>query len=309
MSNLTELIARWPPGEVQRGQIELELTPATALPYLILRGQEPGPTLLVTAGVHGAEYASIAAAYRLADLDLRGITGTLAILPIVNPTAFFRRSIYVNPVDGKNLNRVFPGDPHGSYAEMLANTLTEDYFCHADALIDLHGGDLVEGLLPFSIYPSGHTPSRELALAFGLPHVVASESRGMTVEVTRLTGCPAIIAEAGGQGLWPAAAVDQLVAGVKRAMSHLGIWSGETDSAFLPEEHDTLAWLRATRSGLWYPLAEAGTKVDKDQTVGEIRDLTGKLQEKCTAPHGGVVLFHVSSLAINEGDPLLGIGG
>lgn len=309
MSNLKELIAQVPPGELRRGQIELNLTPTTTLPYLILRGKEPGPTLLVTAGIHGAEYASIAAAYRLADLNLAILTGTLAVLPIVNPTAFFQRSIYVNPVDGKNLNRVFPGDPQGSYAETLAYALTEGFFRHADALIDLHGGDLVEGLLPFSIYSSGHAASRLLALACGLPHVVASESRGMTYEMTRLTGCPAIIAEAGGQGLWPAAAVDLLVTGVERAMRHLGMWPGEISATPAPEEHRTFAWLRATRTGLWYPLAAAGTTVEKGQAVGEIRDLTGILQERFTAPQSGVVLFHVSSLAINEGDPLLGIGG
>ncbi|ULH17940.1 succinylglutamate desuccinylase/aspartoacylase family protein (plasmid) [Deinococcus sp. KNUC1210] len=221
-----DLLQSTPSGTATSGVLEAPLTPGTRLPYTVVRGSEEGPTLLVTAGVHGAEYASIDAAYLIADTDPLLLRGTLIVLPIVNPSAFWQRSIYVNPIDGRNLNRMFPGRARGTYAEQLAAWLHEEFLSRADAVIDLHGGDLVEALEPFSIYVRGHEPSRRLALAVGLPHLIASESRGTTCEVTRTHGIPAIIAEASGQGQRGAADVLLLVQGVRNAMQYLGMMPG-----------------------------------------------------------------------------------
>ena len=302
-----DLIQSTPSGTTTRGVLDAPLTPATRLPYTVVRGAEAGPTLLVTAGVHGAEYASMDAAYRLADTDPGTLRGTLVVLPIVNPSAFWQRSIYVNPIDGRNLNRLFPGRIRGTYAEQLAAWLHEEFLSRADALIDLHGGDLVEALEPFSIYTRGHEPSRQLALAVGLPHLIASESRGMTYEVTRTHGIPAVIAEASGQGLRGASDVSLLVEGVGHAMRHLGMVPGNPEPSTVTE-HDALAWLTAPASGLWHPGVAAGDVVVPGQEVGTLRDMTGQEPRPFHAPAGGIVLFIVTSLAMNEGDPLIGIG-
>ncbi|GHF43729.1 hypothetical protein HNQ07_001943 [Deinococcus metalli] len=303
-----ELIQSTPPGTATRGVLDAPLAPETRLPYIVVRGVEAGPTLLITAGVHGAEYASMDAAYAVADTAPDTLRGTLVVLPIVNPGAFWPRSIYVNPVDGRNLNRVFPGRAQGTYAERLAAWLHETFLSRADAVIDLHGGDLVEALEPFSIYARGHGPSRELALAFGLPHLIASDSRGMTVEVTRTHGRPAIIAEAGGQGQRREADVTALVQGVHNAMHALGMRPGEPQRPAAITEHSGLAWLSAPASGLWTPHVAAGAVVSKGDEIGTLRDLTGQSARSFHAPDGGVVLFVVTSLAMNEGDPLVGIG-
>ena len=84
---------------MQKGFLTPELGHSVTLPYFVLRGQTRGPTLLVTGGVHGAEYASVEAAYRLVKLDPGKIKGTLIILPIITMPAFTARSIYINPVD------------------------------------------------------------------------------------------------------------------------------------------------------------------------------------------------------------------
>ena len=97
------------------------------LPLILVNGKEPGPTLVVTAGVHGAEYACVEAACRLAKAvapeDMRG---QLIIVPSANPIAFRARSIYVSPPDGKNPNRQFPGLAQGTFSQSLAYWLFEN---------------------------------------------------------------------------------------------------------------------------------------------------------------------------------------
>src|SRR5438477_10584529 len=100
-----------PQSEGQRpwsGMVEPE--PGVALPCTIIRGGRPGKRLLVTAGVHGAEYSSIEAARRLTRLSPDEIAGELVVLPVVSIEAFWKHLAFVSPLDGKNLNRVFPGD-------------------------------------------------------------------------------------------------------------------------------------------------------------------------------------------------------
>ena len=115
-----------PAGGSARGLVAPDVGAAVELPWFVVRGAEPGPTLLVTAGVHGAEYASIEAAYRAAEQSPNGLRGTLLVLPIVCPPSYAARTVYVNPVDGLNLNRVFPGRDDGTFAERLAGWLMRE---------------------------------------------------------------------------------------------------------------------------------------------------------------------------------------
>src|SRR5262249_45759371 len=122
-------------------------------PFVAVNGARPGPAVLVTAGIHGSEYASIDAAIRLgASLDPQKVRGQVLCLPVMNPSAYWERAPYVSPVDNLNLNRVFPGKAQGTFSAPVAYHLTEPAIRHADAYIDMHGGDLPEALVPFAIY-------------------------------------------------------------------------------------------------------------------------------------------------------------
>ena len=102
--------------------------------------------------MHGSEYVSIDAGIRLAaGLDPADMRGQVLCLPLLNPPAFWQRTPYVCPVDNLNPNRVFPGKPLGTFTERLAWHLTERAIRHADAYFDLHGGDIPEALVPFTI--------------------------------------------------------------------------------------------------------------------------------------------------------------
>jgi predicted deacylase len=112
---------------------------------------QPGPTLAVFAAMHGTEYASIVALGQLIHtLDPSRVLGTLVLVPVANRAAVEARTMYVCPADGKNLNRTFPGNPRGSYAEVLADLLWREVASHASHILDVHGGELVEGLVPFT---------------------------------------------------------------------------------------------------------------------------------------------------------------
>ena len=134
-----------------------------------------GPRLTVLAGVHGCEYAPMAAVRRwtraLAERDLRG---SVRAVPVLNLPAFRARSPFVVPDDGKNLNRCFPGDPLGTVADRLAHAAFTELIEGSDALVDAHAGDMVEALEPFALYDAGASEDRagEMAAAYGLGYVI-----------------------------------------------------------------------------------------------------------------------------------------
>ena len=187
----------------------LDLPGGRQVPYVDVRGAADGPHLTVIAGVHGTEYTSIAAVREWArTLDPAQVRGRITAVPLVNPTAFAARSPFVVPEDGKNLNRCFPGRADGSAAEALAHRVFEALVVGSDALLDLHAGDLPEALEPFSIYEESpvEAAARDLALAYGLGHVVRQAAvqrtvAGSTCAAAADVGIPAIIAESGQNGI------------------------------------------------------------------------------------------------------------
>ena len=197
------------------------------LPLWLINGEETGPTLVVTGGVHGAEYASIAAALEFGrSLEPKGLRGRVIVTPVLNLPGFAARSIYVCPLDAKNPNRVFPGDAGGTGSEQMADWVFRNVISQADFYVDLHGGDLIEALVPFTIFPrSGNeevdAASLEMAKAFGIQFLVATETRGSTVLAAASAGIPSILTESGGQGIWTAAQVADHTNGLQRLMRHL----------------------------------------------------------------------------------------
>ncbi len=189
------------------------------VPVIELTGTADGPRLTVLAGVHGCEYAPMAA---VRQLD-RGARRTGAARqrargagaePAPRSAA---RSPFVVPDDGKNLNRCFPGDPDGHrWPTGWRTPRSPQLIVGSDALIDVHAGDMVEALEPFALYDAGPAEARapEMAAAYGLGYVIRQEPGpgravgGTTSAAAAEIGIPAIIAEAGGCGLVEQAAVE-----------------------------------------------------------------------------------------------------
>jgi uncharacterized protein len=138
----------------------------------------------VIAGVHGAEYTCTAAVREFARaLDPAWVHGRITAVPVANLLSFWERSPFVVPLDEKNLNRNFPGDPAGTFTEVLAHRITEAFIRPTDYLLDLHAGDLSEALEPSALHDESpvEEQSRRLAHANGLGHVVRQARARRTV--------------------------------------------------------------------------------------------------------------------------------
>ena len=291
------------------------------VPVVELTGAADGPRLTVLAGVHGCEYAPMAAVRRwtraLAGRDLRG---SVRAVPVLNLPAFRARTPFLVPDDGKNLNRCFPGNPDGTLADRLAHAAFTQLIVGSDAVIDAHAGDMVEALEPFALYDAGPGEARalELATAYGLGYVIRQEPGpdravgGTTSTAAAELGIPAIIAEAGGCGLVEAAAVDAHVRGLDRVLALLGMTGDPAPGpgpARPPARLGRFLWLRSTSEGWWEPGVRPGEQVAEGQVLGTVTSLDGaEVRQTVTAPAPGVPMFITSSPAVAADGLLLGLG-
>jgi predicted deacylase len=292
---------------VEKGHIQP--THDLEIPFCIIEGTEPGPSLLVTAGVHGSEFCSIETALRLLKKKPEEIKGTLVVLPILNVKGFHKRSIYIMPEDGKNLNRMFPGKADGTTSERLAHWLVTNVFPQADAYLDLHGGDLDESLAPFTLYPAACERSKALAVAFGIPVAIAAGGEGYTVNAAYKVGVPSILPEVSGNGLWGEDTVGEMTAGVERVMHHIGMIAGPVTPAPQETPRFVTMWVpTAPADGLWYPAKEIPDSVGVGDILGEIRDVFGTVLATMRSEKEGFILYRLTSLSVNKGEALLGVG-
>jgi len=281
----------------------------------------PGPTLAVFAAMHGTEYASVAALGRLVQtLEPERVSGTLRLVPVANPLAFETRTMYVSPADGKNLNRTFPGRPDGTYTEVLADLLWNRVARDADCVIDVHGGEVVEGLFPFAgAYASARWPevgerSQRVAEAFHPPYLVLNqlpESVARTGQRLSLlatdSGIASVLVEAGSRGQLDEFDIGFIYEGLLNAMRVLKMLAEpEQPAASAPSIVREVPVL-ASQTGLFHSLVAPGDTVVPGQDLGSILDYQGAAVERFTSEWNGVVLGVIGP-AITPGQMPLVIG-
>jgi uncharacterized protein len=302
--------------EVQRRSLSLA---GYDVPVVELTGSADGPRLTVIAGVHGCEYASMAGVRQwvrgLAGRDLRG---SVRAVPVLNQPAFWARSPFVVPEDGKNLNRCFPGDPAGTAAQRLAHDAFTQLITGSDAFIDAHAGDMVEALEPFALYDAGTGEARagQMATAYGLGYVIRQEPgpgrpiSGTSSSAAAEIGIPAITAESGQCGLVEPAAVARHVRGLNRVAALLGMAADpEPGPVPPPTVLRQFLWMYSTSAGWWEPAVGTGEQVAEGQVLGTVSSLDGAdVLQTVTAPTAGVPMFITSSPAVAADGLLLGLG-
>lgn len=292
-------------------------------PLATVKGAKDGKTIVITAGIHGTEYPGIVAAVRFfKELIPEKITGTVKIVTISNIQAFEKRSMFVCPMDDKNLNRVFPGDIRKGYSEALAYYLFNEVILKGDYHIDLHGGDMVESLIPFSMYnESGNedVDSRSLALAqyYGLPDIIAVGTKlgsGFSGKGTASTSAsekniPSIVAEAGEIGQLEEKYVLMHLNGLYNVCKYLGFIDGEPQKPAKINYYKNFVWVYASKKGIFYMdnTVKLGKQVKKDQTIGIIEDYFGNEIEKIVSPITGRVMFLTTSPAVKDKGVLMGL--
>lgn len=313
------------PGRKVSGR--LEIAPAadgsddgTFLPLTVVHGAQPGPVLVLVAGVHGSEYAPILALGRLRRLlDPAAVSGTVVLVHIANLPAFLGRTVYVSPGDGKNLNRVFPGVRDGTLTERIAYALTEEVIARADAVLDIHSGDANENLRPSytGYYAEAGGPevierSREMALAFGLDPIVqfrgdidpASPIWCGAAAVAR--GIPSIDVESGERGLVEEHRIEPIVAGVLSVMRHLDLLDGDPDPTDNPLFIRERAYVTSPHDGVWHPdpLVQAGNYLPQGARLGLVTDFHGNPLYEARAPESGLLLILLGAPPVNREETL-----
>ena len=142
-------------GQITTGAIEVPAGSDAALtiPVAVAHGTKPGPVLALLAGAHGTEYASIIALEKLiGEIDATQLSGTVIILPLVNVPSFVKVVPHLNPTDGKNMNRMYPGKADGTQTDRASYLITTQVVEQADHVIDFHGGDIDESLRPYAYW-------------------------------------------------------------------------------------------------------------------------------------------------------------
>lgn len=286
------------------------------LPGTIICGKLPGKTMLITGGVHSGEYVGIQACVELgAGLQPEKTVGTIVILKVLNRPAFENRAGSLGLSDGKNLNRVFPGNPNGTEMERLAWAITKEVYPKVDYYIDLHSGDDFEALTPY-VYYAGKAAqevtevSRKMAEQVDVPYMVRSMvSSGGAYNYAASKGIASILLERGGMGAWTSEEVNSDKRDVRNILSSLDMYQIRRDVRnYVPMEVTDVCYQAASEDGLWYPAAKPGDMVAEGALLGTIRDYNGKLRETCRAEYTGVVLYQTGSLQVTEGGPVVAYG-
>ena len=293
----------------------------TNIPVAVIHGRAPGPVLALVAGAHGTEYASIIALEKLiGQLDPAQLSGTVIIVPLVNLASFEQKVAHVNPIDGKSMNRMYPGTMDGTQTDRASYLMTKQVVEQCDHLIDLHGGDLDESLRPYSYWTvTGNAKqdaiSREMALAFGLDHIIISADRpkdpgaSRYLENTATTrGKPSLTAEAGHAGTVETDDVNALINGCLSVMRYLKMLPGRPTMVENPVWIGRLFAVTADQGGMFYPLVKRGMYVEKGMKFGYVTDYVGRPLFDARAPESGVMLFIRAVPSLVKGDTLASIG-
>lgn len=285
------------------------------IPVGTIHGKKDGPAACFVAGIHGAEYVGMEAVRRVfRQITPDDLSGTLRAVFIANLPAFHGRNEAITPIDGKNLNRVFPGRARGgTYSEFLANLIFEEVVIGSDMLVDLHGGDIFEALAPYIGLRQGASDnvaaqSRRLAEAYGVEFILTMLGLpGQSAVGLPLTGAavesdiPAILSEAGGEGILQEEFVRVHERGMINVLREWGMLSGQPELPVRPKHLYSYFW-PAKATGVFYPMVRHGDWVKAGQKVGEIWDYFGseRLQE-VTAPYDAVIIAVVTTPATQDG--------
>jgi len=323
-SSLTIGSATARPGQAASGFIEVPagVDAATRIPITIVRGAQTGPTLALIAGTHGSEVAPIVALQRVrATIDPAVLRGTVLIVHVANMPSFLGRTVYYSPIDGKNLNRVYPGKPDGTVSERIAYAITTQIIERTDYLVDIHAGDGNESLRPYSYWsPLGlnaraDSIARDMALAWGSDHIVIDTMRPRDVRASvytqntaQLRGKPALTTETGYLGIAAEDMVQRNVDGVFRLLRYFHMVPGDVELIRQPLFFERTEVLRSPGTGVWHSRVERGQSVQKGTLIGVLTDFFGNPQAEIRAPFGGIVLYVVATPAMSQGEPMGMIG-
>ncbi len=283
-------------------------TPVTMSVHVV-HGRRPGPTLFVSAAIHGDEIIGAEIVRRiLRTTNLKNVRGTLLAIPIVNAFGFMNHSRYLP--DRRDLNRCFPGNATGSLASRLAHIFTTEIVSRADMGIDLHSAAIHRVNLPQIRVTPDQPELMELAKVFGAPLTIASKIRpGSLREAAQENGVDMLLYEAGEGLRFDEFAVRAGVSGVLRVMRHLDMISAKSVKKKKVETIIARSsyWVRAEVGGLLRTHKNIGEEVKAGDLLAVLSDPFGEKETEILAERDGLIMGRSNLPIVNEGDALFHI--
>src|SRR5690606_2736055 len=291
------------------------------LPVTVVHGKRPGPTVAIVAGLHGTEYASVLAVRPPAQtLDPEALAGTVLLLPLANVASFDRMTLRLNPIDGRNMNRVFPGDSAGTQSARIAYYLRTRVVEQSDYVVDVHGGDLDESLRRylFAILTGDAVQDSvtiRMARATGYDHLIRyrlasrdPEQATMLATAAAVLGKPTITVEAGYAGTARPEDLQALVDALRGVLASTGLLSRPVEPAGSPVWFDDVLFVSSDRAGIFRPAVERGAWVGQGTPIGYVEAFAGGERVPVGAPTAGVVLYLRAVPSITRGGQVAFIG-
>ena len=270
----------------------------------VINGKSDGPTVFISAGIHGDEVIGVEIVRRLLRApNLKAIKGTLIVIPIVNAFGFMNHSRYLP--DRRDLNRSFPGSPGGSLASRLAHIFLTEIVEKSDLGIDLHSAAIHRTNLPQVRISPDNDVTMDLAQVFGAPVILQSPLRdGSLRGAAKDRGRDVILYEAGEGLRFDEYAVRVGVAGILRILRYKGMIGGRGIAAAKskPQICTSSKWLRAPSGGLLRTYRADGDVVAKDTVMGAVADPFGREEREILAPFDGIIVGRAVMPVVNEGD-------
>lgn len=298
------------PGERRNVQIPVVTlytnTPVT-LPVRVVRGKKSGPTVFISAALHGDEIIGVEIIRRLLALPvMKKLSGTLLAVPIVNTLAFLHQSRYLP--DRRDLNRSFPGSEKGSLAARLAHLFLREIVGRCDYGIDLHTGAINRPNLPQIRADVSSPEALRLAKAFGAPLLLNSEPTAGTLrEYTTQKGIPVLLYESSEALRFDEDCIRIGVRGVLNVLRELKMLPGAKEKTPEPTFAQSSTWVRAPASGILRAEAALGDEVKKGERLGFIGDPLAEVEAEVKSHADGIVIGRVSLPLVHEGDAVFHI--
>ncbi len=296
-------------GPDESGEVEVVISESfagadIAIPVFVWRGPEPGPSVFVTAAVHGDEINGTGTIrHVLTEEPFRLRRGALVLVPVVNLAGFERHSRYLP--DRRDLNRSFPGSKSGSLASRMARTIIEEIVLRCDYGIDLHTAAVRRTNFPNVRADMTDPDLAALARAFGTELIVSGKGPvGSLRRSACKAGVPTLILEAGEVWKVEPTVVEYAVRGIRNCLVHLGMVEGKIERPPFQAETDTSRWVRAQYGGFLRFHVAPGEIVDKGQRIATNTSLTGREQNVILAPRNGIVLGMTTLPSVAPGDPV-----
>ncbi len=274
------------------------------IPVRVRRGHEPGPTVAVTATVHGDEINGMGVVRRLiVEQSLSLTRGTLVLVPVINVLGFERKSRYMP--DRRDLNRSFPGSVGGSLTARFAHAVFNEIVKKVDCLIDLHAAAQSRTNYPNVRADLDNPKVAELARLFGAELTVHGKGpEGSLRRCAVEAGVPTIILEAGEVWKIEPAMEEVGLRGVMNVLAGLNMIDDDpVPPAYLAVSRET-TWVRSGHGGILRFHVAPGDDVEEGQPIATATTLLCKELATIESPAAGIVLGMTTLPAVVPGDPV-----